>query len=61
LSIYEALRNVPEARVRNFHNDLYIVSESIRLMQASGAFSASEPASVCLVGFLFWIFLRVVL
>jgi PiT family inorganic phosphate transporter len=44
LSIYEGLRNVPEDRIRNFRNDLYVVSESIRLMLASGtpAFSASE-------------------
>jgi PiT family inorganic phosphate transporter len=44
LSIYEELRKVPEARVRNFRNDLYMVSESIRLMLASGtpSFSAQE-------------------
>ena len=44
LSKYPELRNVPEDRIRNFRNDLYIVSESIRLLLASGThtFSASE-------------------
>jgi PiT family inorganic phosphate transporter len=46
LSIYRELRRVPENRVRNFRNDLYMVSESIRLMQTSAApgFSTHDAA-----------------
>jgi inorganic phosphate transporter, PiT family len=35
-SIYKELKNVPTTRVRNFRNDLYLVSEALRLMQKSG-------------------------
>ena len=37
LSDYGALREVPPERVRNFRNDLYIVSEALREMQRSGS------------------------
>ncbi len=36
LSIYRELGRVPPADVRNFRNDMYIVSESLRLMQKTG-------------------------
>jgi PiT family inorganic phosphate transporter len=36
LTIYKELRQVPQANVRNFRNDLYVVSEAMRLMQKSG-------------------------
>jgi inorganic phosphate transporter, PiT family len=35
-SNYKELRNVPGDRVRNFRNDLYLVSEALRLMQKTG-------------------------
>ena len=35
-TIYKELKNVPTGRVRNFRNDLYLVSEALRLMQKSG-------------------------
>jgi inorganic phosphate transporter, PiT family len=35
-SLYKELKNVPNDRVRNFRNDLYLVSEALRLMQKSG-------------------------
>ena len=37
LAAYGELRQVPPERVRNFRNDLYVVNETLRLMQASGA------------------------
>src|SRR5579871_157521 len=36
-SIYKELAKVPNERVRNFRNDMYLVSEALRLMQKSGA------------------------
>ena len=46
LSIYKELAHVPQANVRNFRNDMYIVSESLRLMQKSGTpvFPAGDQA-----------------
>ena len=43
-SLFHELRAIPQDRVRNFRNDLYLVGESLRLMQKSGnpKFSASE-------------------
>jgi inorganic phosphate transporter, PiT family len=35
-SLYKELKNVPNERVRNFRNDMYLVSEAMRLMQKSG-------------------------
>jgi len=36
MSLFKELRDVPPDRVRNFRNDMYIVSEALRLMQKSG-------------------------
>lgn len=43
-SMYKALAKVPENRTRNFRNDMYIVSEAIRLIEKSGTpkFTADE-------------------
>jgi PiT family inorganic phosphate transporter len=48
LGIYHELRGVPQDKVRNFRNDMYIVSEALRLMKKSGTptFSASEAATL---------------
>jgi inorganic phosphate transporter, PiT family len=35
-SIYKQLKNVPPDMTRNFRNDMYVVSETIRLVQKSG-------------------------
>lgn len=35
-SLYKELKNVPNERVPNFRNDMYLVSEALRLMQKSG-------------------------
>jgi PiT family inorganic phosphate transporter len=36
MSIYKLLAKVPADRTRNFRNDMYLVSEALRLMQESG-------------------------
>jgi PiT family inorganic phosphate transporter len=36
MSIFKLLSNVPADRTRNFRNDMYLVSEALRLMQKSG-------------------------
>jgi PiT family inorganic phosphate transporter len=45
-SLYKELKNVPNDRVRNFRNDLYLVSEALRLTQKSGVpkFAAADAA-----------------
>jgi PiT family inorganic phosphate transporter len=35
-ALFHELRSIPQDRVRNFRNDLYLVSEALRLMQKSG-------------------------
>ena len=46
MAIFKELKNVPQDRVRNFRNDLYVVSEALRLMQKSGkpALAAADVA-----------------
>jgi len=46
MGIYGELRAVPQDKVRNFRNDMYVVSEALRLMQKSGSpkFAASDAA-----------------
>jgi inorganic phosphate transporter, PiT family len=43
-AIYKQLKNVPQNMTRNFRNDMYLVSEAIRLIEKSGqaSFSANE-------------------
>src|SRR5271168_1312419 len=45
-ALYKEMKNIPNDRVRNFRNDMYLISEAIRLMQKSHnpAFSAAETA-----------------
>src|SRR5271168_1824864 len=46
MALYKELRSVPADRVRNFRNDMYIVSEALRLMKKSGQpqISAADDA-----------------
>jgi inorganic phosphate transporter, PiT family len=46
MSIYKELKAVPQDKVRNFRNDLYVVSEALRLMQKSHnpEFSTADAA-----------------
>jgi PiT family inorganic phosphate transporter len=45
-AIYGQLKAVPQDKVRNFRNDMYVVSEALRLMQRSGKpqFSTADTA-----------------
>jgi PiT family inorganic phosphate transporter len=47
-ALYKQLANVPNDRVRNFRNDMYLVSEALRLMQKSKKpqFTAAETAVI---------------
>ena len=36
MAMYKELQKVPQDRVRNFRNDMYVVSEALRLMEKSG-------------------------
>ena len=46
MALYKELKAVPQDKVRNFRNDMYVVSEALRLMQKSGQpkFSAADAA-----------------
>jgi inorganic phosphate transporter, PiT family len=46
MAIFKELSKVPHTQVRNFRNDMYLVSEAIRLMQKSGkpAIAAADLA-----------------
>ena len=46
MSIYKELKAVPQDKVRNFRNDLYVVSEALRLMQKTHKpeFSTADAA-----------------
>jgi PiT family inorganic phosphate transporter len=48
MSQYQVLKNVPQDKVRNFRNDMYVVAESLRLMQKTKnpAFSANDAAVI---------------
>ncbi len=46
MALYKDLKSVPQDKVRNFRNDMYVVSEALRLMQKSGNphFSSADAA-----------------
>jgi inorganic phosphate transporter, PiT family len=46
MAMFKELRNVPADRVRNFRNDMYIVSEALRFMKKTGQpqFTAADDA-----------------
>jgi inorganic phosphate transporter, PiT family len=45
-TLFREMRAIPQDRVRNFRNDLYLVGEALRIMQKSGkpTFSAADTA-----------------
>src|ERR1700735_3818549 len=50
-SLYKELRNVPNSRVRNFRNDMYLVSETLRLMKKTGQPTISDPDNAVLANY----------
>ena len=47
-SLYKEMKNIPNDRVRNFRNDMYLISEALRLMKKNGQpqISASDTATL---------------
>ena len=45
-SLYKEMKNIPNDRVRNFRNDMYLISEALRIMKKSGQpqISAADTA-----------------
>jgi PiT family inorganic phosphate transporter len=50
-SIYKELKNVPNDRVRNFRNDLYLVSEALRITAKSGVPKFSDADAAVLANY----------
>jgi len=48
MAVYKDLKAVPQDKVRNFRNDMYVTSEALRLMKKSGnpKFSAPDAAII---------------
>jgi PiT family inorganic phosphate transporter len=48
MAMYKELKAVPQDRVRNFRNDMYVVSEALRMMQKTGSpkFTAADAATL---------------
>ena len=48
MAMYKVLKDVPQDRVRNFRNDMYVVSEALRYMQKTGVpkFTPADAAIV---------------
>ena len=46
MALYKELKAVPQDKVRNFRNDMYVASEALRLMQKSGnpSFATADSA-----------------
>jgi inorganic phosphate transporter, PiT family len=51
MALFKELRKVPDDRVRNFRNDMYIVSEALRLMKKSGQPQISAADDAVLVNY----------
>jgi inorganic phosphate transporter, PiT family len=50
-SLYKEMKNIPNDRVRNFRNDMYLISEALRLMQKSGVPKISAGDSAILANY----------
>jgi PiT family inorganic phosphate transporter len=50
-ALYKELKNVPSDRVRNFRNDLYLVSEALRLTAKSGQPKFSDADAAVLANY----------
>jgi len=51
MALYKELRSVPADRVRNFRNDMYVVSEALRIMKKSGQPQISTTDDAVLVNY----------
>jgi PiT family inorganic phosphate transporter len=51
MAMFKELRNVPADRVRNFRNDMYIVSEALRFMKKTGQPQFTTPDDAALANY----------
>jgi PiT family inorganic phosphate transporter len=51
MALFKELRSVPADRVRNFRNDMYVVSEALRIMKKSGQPQISAADDAVLVNY----------
>jgi inorganic phosphate transporter, PiT family len=50
-SLYREMKNIPNDRVRNFRNDMYLISEALRLMKKNGQPQISAADTALLAGY----------
>jgi inorganic phosphate transporter, PiT family len=50
-ALYKEMKNIPNDRVRNFRNDMYLISESLRLMKKSGEPQISSTDTAILANY----------
>jgi inorganic phosphate transporter, PiT family len=50
-ALYKEMKNIPNDRIRNFRNDLYVISEALRLMQKSGNPKLSDADTAVLANY----------
>ena len=51
MAIYKVLKNVPPEQTRNYRNDMYVISEALRIMQKSGRPALSEGDTAVLANY----------
>jgi len=51
MALYKELKAVPQDRVRNFRNDMYVVSEALRLMKKTGEPKFSDADTAILTNY----------
>ena len=51
MALFKELETVPPDKVRNFRNDMYVVSEALRLMQKTGNRSSPPPMTAVLANY----------
>jgi PiT family inorganic phosphate transporter len=51
MAIYKVLKNVPPEQTRNYRNDMYVISEALRIMQKSGKPALSEGDTAVLANY----------
>jgi PiT family inorganic phosphate transporter len=50
-SLYKEMKNIPNDRVRNFRNDMYLISEALRLMKRNGQPQISVADAAILINY----------
>src|SRR5271163_1986540 len=50
-ALYKEMKNIPNDRVRNYRNDMYLISEALRIMQKSGVAKISAADTAILANY----------